>query len=301
VLLSRAGDALARGQKRRLLAAVGVIYAVLALMFASIRVGAIAFLPNALAIGAFFALLALTGVPLNPTTGLIACTALGVAVDGTIHYLVHYRAEARRTGSEAGAEVAALRAVIRPVTCTALGLCGGFGSMWIAELQDHVRFGWLAAATLGTAWLALVTVAPALVHGLRVLSPWDRVVGALGADPDCALLAGLSPREAARVLGEAQPRELPADAALIGADQEWRALWLVLRGRLIAVAEDEVVVAKLGPGEAIGLGAEPASEPCDVIATSDVQLLRISRAALGRLRERDPRLAVRLDANLARR
>lgn len=301
VLLSRAGDALARGQLRSLLAAVGVIYCVLALMFASARIGAIAFLPNALAIGVFFALLAWTGIPLNPTTGLIACTALGIAVDGTIHYLVHYRAEARRTGSETGAEAAALRAVIRPVTCTALGLCGGFGSMWIAELQDHVHFGWLAAATLGTAWLSLVTLAPALASGLRVLGPWDRVQRALG--PDCALFAGLSAREARRVLAGAQLRELPADGLLLRAGEEWRALWLVLRGELMASAGGELAVplAKLEAGDAVGLGAAPAAERCDVVALSDVQLLRISGATLAKLRRTLPGLAARVDANLSRR
>ena len=138
VLLSRAGDALARGQMHSLIAAVGVIYVVLVLMFGSLRVGAVAFLPNALAIAVFFGLLGYSGIPLNPTTGLIACTALGVAVDGTIHFLVHYRAEARRNGTGRGTGATALRAVIRPVTCATLGLCGGFGSMWIAELQDHV-------------------------------------------------------------------------------------------------------------------------------------------------------------------
>jgi predicted RND superfamily exporter protein len=305
VLLSRAGDALARGQMRSLLAAVGVIYVVLAFMFGSARIGAIAFLPNALAIGVFFALLAVTGIPLNPTTGLIACTALGIAVDGTIHYLVHYRAEARRRGSEVGAEAAALRAVIRPVTCTALGLCGGFGIMWIAELQDHVRFGWLAAATLGAAWLSLVTLAPALASGLRVLGPWDRVVHALGPDAArlCPLFAGLSARDVRRVLAGAQLRDLPADAHLISGDEEWRALWLVLCGELMAASDGEVIVplAKFAPGDVLGLGAEPTSKRCDVIALSNVQLLRIPGATLAALRRKRPGLAARVDANLARR
>jgi predicted RND superfamily exporter protein len=305
VLLSRAGDALARGQLHSLIAAVGVIYVVLSLMFASARLAAIAFLPNALAIGVFFALLAVAGVPLNPTTGLIACATLGIAVDGTIHYLVHYRAEAQRAGTESGAEALALRAVIRPVTCTALGLCAGFGSMWIAELQDHVHFGWLAAATLGVAWLSLVTLAPAVVSGLRVLGPWDRVVHALGPAPALAapLFAGLSARDARRVLDGAQLRELPADAQLIGANEDWRALWLVLSGELmVANTRGAVAVplAKLAPGDVFGLGAEPAPEPCDVVARDDVQLLRIPGATLARLRRRWPRLAARVDANLSR-
>jgi len=305
VLLSRAGAALARGQLHSLVAAVGVIYVVLALMFGSARIGAMAFLPNALAIAVFFGLLAASGVPLNPTTGLIACTALGIAVDGTIHYLVHYRAEARRTGSERGAGAVALRAVIRPVTCTTLGLCGGFGSMWIAELQDHVRFGWLAAATLGIAWVALLTVAPALCTGLRVLRPWDRVRAALGPDPGrhALILSGLGARDARRLLRGAQLRELPADEQLIWADQDWRALWLVLSGELVATGRRSggaVPLAKLGRGEVVGPGAEPSDEACDVVASCDTRLLRIPGAALSQLRRRYPVLMKDVDANLAR-
>ena len=143
------------------------------------------------------------------------------------------------------------------------------------------------------------------MSGLRVLGPWDRVVRALGPDPArvAPLFAGLSVRDARRVLAGAQLRELPADTQLIGADQDWRALWLVLGGELMAASTRggvAVPLAKLGPGDVVGLGAEPAPEPCDVVTLSDAKLLRISGATLAQLRRRRPRLAARVDGNLSR-
>ena len=63
---------------------------VLAVLFSSLRVGALALIPNALPVAAYFGLLGLTGITLNATTGLVACMVLGIAVDDTIHFLVRF-------------------------------------------------------------------------------------------------------------------------------------------------------------------------------------------------------------------
>jgi predicted RND superfamily exporter protein len=306
VVLNRAGAALARGQFHSLLAAVGVIFAVMVMMFASLRVGIAAFLPNVLPIAGFFGVLGLSGIPLTPTTGLIACMALGIAVDATIHYFTRFNADARRQASESQATVSALCGVIRPVSYTTLGLCLGFGALSIGEFRDHAEFGQLAAFTLGLSWLVVVTVTPALCAGLRVVTLWDIATLRLGAEPQRSvpIFRGLSARQAGKLVGICQLDFLPADERLLAAHEPPRGAWIVLDGELVVFESRDgspVVLGKLGRGDAAGawLGDGP-SQAVNVDAVTDVRLLRTGPRELDELRARHPRIAASLDRNRER-
>jgi predicted RND superfamily exporter protein len=306
VVLNRGGDALARGQFRSLLAAVGVIFAVMVMMFASLRLGLAAFLPNVLPIAGFFGILGLTGIPLNPTTGLIACMALGIAVDATIHYFTRFSADARRQASEGQATVSALCGVIRPVSYTTLGLCLGFGALTIGEFRDHAEFGLLAAFTLGLSWLVVVTVTPALCAGLRVVTLWDIATLRLGAEPQRSvpLFRDLSPRQAGALLKICELSFLPADERLFAADKRRDSAYIVLEGELVAFAGRDpvsIVIGKLGRGDAVGawLG-QGWDHSANVDAVTDVRLLQLHRNELELLCARQPKIAATLDLNLER-
>ena len=293
VQLSRAGDALARGQFHSLLAAVVVIYAVLSLMFRSFSVGLAAFVPNVLPIAVFFGVLGAAGIPLTPTTGLIACMALGIAVDDTIHYFARFNADARKWGSERLATVSALCAVIQPVSYTTVGLCAGFGAMLIGELRDHQLFGVLAALTLAVAWVSMLTVTPALCYGLRVVTVWDRVCSAFGGEVAGRVpaLRGLSRGEARAVvsLGEIVSME---ESELLTA--RGSAVYLVLVGTLTGKSCNQAVI-KLEHGDAIDARGAGVVE---ITAQGDAQLLRIAVRRFDELRRRRPKLMATLDQNL---
>ena len=125
VVFNQALDEIIRGQAWSLVSGLGVIYLILAVMFLSARIGALALIPNALPIAFYFGLLGLTGVTLSPGTSLVAPIVLGIAVDDTIHYFARFIDDAKRLGSERRATESTLRAVGRPVTTTAIALCGG--------------------------------------------------------------------------------------------------------------------------------------------------------------------------------
>lgn len=162
ILLTRASDAISRGQARSLLAASAMIGAILVLYFRSLRVGLLALLPNLLPVAIYFGALGLTGIPLNNATALMASIVLGIAVDDTIHLLVHYRGAAERLASPERAAVAALIAVGRPVTYTTVVLCLGLLVVATSDLRTQAQFGALGAFTLAVAWAADVTLTPAL-------------------------------------------------------------------------------------------------------------------------------------------
>jgi len=160
VLLARTADGVSRGQVRSIALAFLVIFAALVVLFGSWRVGFLAMIPNVLPVAFYFGLLGLVGVSLNPTTAVIACLALGVAVDDTIHFFVRFRAVAGRTGDEGEAAVVALRIVGRPITVTSIALCLGFGAAMTAQLKNQAHFGALTAVTLAYAWIVDVLVTP---------------------------------------------------------------------------------------------------------------------------------------------
>jgi hydrophobe/amphiphile efflux-3 (HAE3) family protein len=161
VLLARTVDGVSRGQVRSITLAFLVIFASLAVLFGSLRVGVLALIPNVLPVAFYFGLLGLVGVSLNPTTSVIACLALGVAVDDTIHFFARFRGVAR-TVDEEEAAVSALRIVGRPITVTSVALVLGLGAAMTAQLKNQADFGALTAITLAYAWVVDVLVTPGI-------------------------------------------------------------------------------------------------------------------------------------------
>ena len=304
VVLNGTLDEIARSQLRSIALAILTIYAVLALLFTSFRVGLIALFPNVLPIAIFFGTLGFAGVPLDTSTSLIACIALGIAVDDTIHYLVRFNTDAKRTADEHKATSSALRGIVRPVTFTTLGLCLGFLALTTSELSNQVTFGLLSAFTIASAWVIDVTLTPALCSRLRVVSLWDVLTLDLGDEPHrtIPLLAGLSLRQARVVALMFSIVEHPAGTRLVRAGEKGSEMFVVLEGELrSSVMRDgrEVELARMGRGDPMGeIALFTGVRASDVDAVSDVRLLRMGLSDLEALRERNPRIASRVLYNL---
>ncbi len=163
-LTARSVDAIARGQVASLGAACLAIFAVLALAFRSLTVGALALIPNALPVLFYFGLLGVIPIALSLTTSLVACAVFGIAIDDTVHFFTRFRREAARHGDTENALAATLAGVVRPVSLTTLAVGAGFLSLGVSELRSQAEFGLLAAATLSCAWALDVTFTPALCH-----------------------------------------------------------------------------------------------------------------------------------------
>ena len=161
-------DEVTRGQVFSLLAALIPIFFVLVAMFRSLKLAALALVPNALPILAFFGILGFSGITLNLTTSLVASVVLGIAVDDSIHFFVRLRALARGQRDENSAIRATITSVIRPVTFTSVGLALGFLTLMLGELRSQAEFGILAAITLLIAWLLDLSFTPALARNFGV-------------------------------------------------------------------------------------------------------------------------------------
>jgi predicted RND superfamily exporter protein len=304
VLIARTSDEIARGQALSLALAFFVIYAILCLLFMSLRVGFLALLPNAIPVLVYFGTLGLTGVTLNTTTGLVACLVLGIAVDDTIHILARFNACARRLASEARGAVEALVGVARPVTYTSVALCLGFLAITTSSLQNQRQFGALAAFTLFVAWLADVTFTPALAARMRIVTLWDVLSLDLGEEPhrSIPLFRGLSKHQARIAALMTSLRSFPRGERLLRQGEEGDEVFVVIHGELVASvpARGGVVQVKMGRGEVVGeVALFHGTRTADVECASDVTLLRLTRGNLDRLRRRYPRIAAQLLSNLS--
>jgi predicted RND superfamily exporter protein len=304
VLINKTADDIALGQAVSLSLALLIIFAILCLLFMSVRIGFLALLPNVLPVLVYFGTLGLTGITLNTTTGLVACLVLGIAVDDTIHLLTRFNAMAKKRASEMEGIREALWTVGRPVTYTTLALCLGFLAITTSQLQNQREFGALAAFTLGVAWLVDVIFTPALAARMRVVTLWDALALDLGEDPQKSipLLQGLSPHQAKLAVLTTSLRRIPANQKLIGAGDVGDSLFVVIHGTMQAMVPGKLGMeqVELGRGEVIGeIGFFEGRRTVDVYSATEVTVMRLTPENLERLRQRYPRIAAQIYRNLS--
>lgn len=306
VLATRTVTALASGQLTSLAIASVAIWAMLALLFTSARAALLAMLPNLLPVLLYFALLGMLGITLNPTTALIACIVLGIAVDDTIHFLTRFNADARAKANEKSAVKSALATVLRPVTLTTVALCLGFLVFAGSELQNQAQFGLLSAATLAIAWITELTLTPALGSKLRIVTLWDILRLDLGQSPQhtIPLLSGLSLRQARVFALMSKMERHPAGTRIIHQGDYARDIYVVVDGTLEAWVErgdERKKLSTMARGAVMGeAGYFGQRRTANVDTLSAVRLLRFDSQDLERLRLRYPRIAAVIFRNLNR-
>lgn len=304
VLLAQTMDEITRGQIVSLSGALLIIYLILSILFGSLRVGAVALIPNLLPIATFFGILGATGITLNLATSLVATVALGIAVDDSIHYFSRFNTESRRLANEELGVERAIQAIIRPVTCTTAALCAGFLALMVSDLQSQAEFGVLAAFTLFVAWLVDLTLSPALSSGLRFVTLWEVLTVDLGSEPHkkIELFDGLTDRQAriAALFGRIEPYE-PGDR-IISFGDEGKEICILIEGVVVAQVsrpEGNRVLRALHPGEVFGeIALFTGKRSADIDAMSDVRVLWLNQESLERIQTRYPRIAAQLFWNL---
>jgi predicted RND superfamily exporter protein len=306
VLATRTVNQIASGQLSSLMIASVAIWAMLALMFTSARSALLAMLPNLLPVGIYFGVLGFLDITLNPTTSLIACVVLGIAVDDTIHFLTRFNVDARAKASEKAAIKSALSTVLRPVTFTMFALVAGFMMFTTSELQNQVQFGALAAFTMVVAWAADLLLTPALGSKLRIVTLWDIVRLDLGQSPQhtIPLFSGLSLRQARIFALVSRLEKHEAGTRVIQQGDYARDIYVVVDGTLQASVDrngETKVLSALQRGGVMGeAGYFGQRRTANVDATTAVRLLRFDSQDLERLRERYPRIAAVIYRNLNR-
>lgn len=306
VLATRAVGAVASGHLLSVIIATVVIFLLLTVLFTSARAALIATIPNLIPVAVYFGTLGLLHIPLNPTTSLIASIVLGIAVNDTVHFLARFNDDARHQGKEAGAVKSALSAVLRPITLATIALCSGLLLLTTSELHGQAQFGALAAFTLAVAWLADMTLTPALGSRLRIVTLWDLVRLDLGPSPQhtIPLLSGLSLRQARLFALTARLENHPAGTLIIREGAFARDIFVVIDGTVEVWVDREgerKVLSTMTRGSVLGeAGLFGQRRTANVDTVTPVRVLRFDSQDLERLRIRYPRVAATVLRNLNR-
>lgn len=306
ILAIRTVQEIASGQFLSIAIATAAIWLLLTFMFTSARAGLIALLPTVVPVAIYFGTLGLLDIALSPTTCLIACIVIGIAVDDTIQFLARFNADARAGADEAPAVASALSAVLRPITLSTIALCSGFLVFAGSTLATQVQFGLLSAFTLFLAWVMNITLTPALGSKLRIVTLWDMLRLDLGESPQhtIPLLSGLSLRQA-RVFALMSKLEKHAPGeCVIRAGDLAHDIYVVVDGKLEVWIErngERKQLNTLGRGAVLGeAGYFGQRRTANVQALTPVRLLRFDSQDLERLRIRYPRVAALVLRNLNR-
>lgn len=143
--------------------AFSVIAMMMCLVLGSIRMGLLSMIPNLTPVVVTLGAMGWAGIPLDYVKLLIACVAIGIAVDDTVHMIVRYRHEFSHCGSYEKALFASLKGVGRALFITSVVLVAGFLVNLFSIMQTMVDFGILVACTIAVALMADFLLLPALV------------------------------------------------------------------------------------------------------------------------------------------
>ena len=140
-----------------------VILVIMIVSLRSIRIGLIAMVPNLPPICLVFGMLGWCNIPVDIGMMMTASIALGIAVDGTFHFLLRYREHLQQNADPRAAARAALLAVGNPVCTAALIAATGMLALTLSDFYPTVRFGYMMAAMMVAAVIGDLILLPALL------------------------------------------------------------------------------------------------------------------------------------------
>ncbi len=160
----RGTNNIAHDLRASLLTALVVIIFVLGLLFRSLRIGALAIVPNVLPLAAGYGVLGLVGWKMDHFSAMIFAVGLSIAVDDTIHLLARHREELAKGKSRDEAITAAVRACGRAVTVTTLILVANLGANALSSFPGMRAMGTVGATIILVALLCDLYLLPALLR-----------------------------------------------------------------------------------------------------------------------------------------
>jgi hypothetical protein len=157
-------EAIVRSQVGSLLASLLGIFAVTALLFRSLRWGALCMVPAGFAVAFTFAVMGVAGMPLGVATSMFASMSLGIGVDFAIHLIERYRLAVRRGAARDAAILDSLAVTGPPIVVNALAVAFGFGILVLSRVPANARLGSITVVSLLTCLAATLLVMPALLR-----------------------------------------------------------------------------------------------------------------------------------------
>jgi len=144
-----------------LLGASVIMFAIIAVLFRSLRMGLVSVLPNITPLVVTLGYMGLVGYDLNVANIIVFAISLGVAVDDTIHFLARYLEESRATEDTVLAIERSFEGTGRAIIITTLLIVGGLSVLLLSDFVPTRRFAELTSVTMAAALLGDLLLLPA--------------------------------------------------------------------------------------------------------------------------------------------
>ena len=147
------------------------IMAMFIISFRSLKIAAIAIIPNIVAAAQVLGLMGWLGIPLDIMTITIAAIVIGIAVDNTIHYVHRFQEEFGNDNDYWATVRRCHNSIGRAMYYTALTITLGFIILALSNFVPTIYFGVLTGLSMVVALVADLTLLPLLLVMLRPLGP----------------------------------------------------------------------------------------------------------------------------------
>lgn len=146
-----------------LIAASGIIFVLIGLLFRSVKTGLISAIPNLFPLTMTLGYMYLRGYELTAGNVIVYAISLGIAVDDTIHFLARYREESKRSTDEVQVVSSALASSGRAILLTSCLVVSGLSVLIFSEFLPTRRFAELTAITMCAALPGDLILLPAML------------------------------------------------------------------------------------------------------------------------------------------
>ncbi len=140
-----------------------VIFVMLALLFRSLRLSALAVPANLVPVVIILGVMGLVGIRLDVATVTVSAIMLGLIVDDTTQFLYRFRYEMGRLGDHKAAVEAAIHGVGRALLSTTVVLSLGFLVLGLAQIRSVSWFGVLMSLAMVCALVGDLLMLPAMI------------------------------------------------------------------------------------------------------------------------------------------
>ena len=150
---------------------IGVVFMAIMLMFIflfrSLKLAAIAIIPNLISAGMVLGFMGWMKIPLDIMTITIAAITIGIAVDDTIHYMHRFLTEIPKDNDYIATMKRCHVSIGRAMYYTSITVIVGFSILSLSNFMPTVYFGLLTGLAMTVALIANLTLLPVLLILLK--------------------------------------------------------------------------------------------------------------------------------------
>ncbi len=235
--------------------------------------------------------------------------AFGIAVDGSIHFMVRYQKELKSGCAEEIAIRHSVTKEFRPILASSMALIFGFLVLVLSDFGSIFQFAILVSVSLTAALFSDLFLTPVIFLVSPLITAWDylRLKIDEKALRGSILFQGLKLSGIKRVALSGGVENFESGENVVEEGEEGTDLFFVLNGRAKVVTRavdgaGEQELEELGRGSVFGEMALVTKEPrsATVRAVEPLEVIRIGEETLERIRRRYPWIAARIFYNISR-